>query len=114
MLHDVQRRLPDLALTLPALAALACCAALCAAGCGGPSCDAPHCTYDPPPSVAMIQTCRNTQSSKCGGRYDDWLSCVSEKTACARTQTTDPSSRDAALLACQGKYDAYVACANAR
>jgi len=96
-----------LALLVVALASLAA----WSVACSGVSCDQPHCQKDPLPTQQMIDTCNNAHSNKCSGPYNDYQSCINNKTACdPSTQTSDPVSHEAAVMACKPKYDIYYAC----
>ncbi len=91
---------------------LAFLAAATSVACSGVPCDQPHCQKDPLPVQQMIDTCNNAHSNKCSGAYDNWQGCILDKTACDPVnETTDPISRQAAIMACQPKYQAYLACA---
>ena len=114
MLRDVPSALPHVALTFRILGLLACVVALPCAGCSGVSCDAPHCPKDPLPTVQMTATCNNARSSKCSGKYNDWISCINNGTTCdPESQTSDSTSHAAAVSACEPKHNTYVACVTA-
>jgi hypothetical protein len=80
-------------------------------GCGGASCDSPHCSADPKPNDATINSCKSIQATKCSDKFNDWANCVDDGTKCDQaTKQTDPPTKIAAYNACKPKYDAMQTC----